>query len=377
MCLCFDVISQNNSPLIHSDFTQVANGPIRVVDSGHRVRLTTNTGNNAKLSIIDGRVTNLANDVGSAAGHMMVEGDFGPIVQIGAEFEVDEGSTDGGALALVIWSEPLIYPGPVVDSEMHLTFSNSSWNIGTFENQVYTSFGTGTLKKPLQPNTSYTVSILIKEEVIYILLPDKHIVSLEIPELNYQSLLVPSWEVYQKNAASDWKAKIKKIWANNESYASKTNDSINQLTLHSALKASIHGVLASFKEYPPLELGNLSARVPLNSTAISESLDIKFIAPNTGSVVVEASASVDIQERGALFWTLLIHEAQFSEPRLVSKEIGTFTQNVRWLVNDLMPGQTYTAKWHHRQVNGKSLVKLNREAGEVVSFAVSPVKKSH
>jgi len=360
--------------IINTDFSGKPNGPITSTDSGQALSLTTNAGANAELRILDGYVTNTATGNESAAGHMMVLGLNDNIKRIGADFEMDSvgATTGGGALALVLWSEPLIYPGPVVDTEMHITFSYQTWNIGRFVGGSYTSYATGTYKTPLVSGKLYRVEVVIYQNRVFVLLPDGQVVETPNSLINTVSHAIPSWEVFENNASTDWKTKIKSIWA----------DTVNGLNygeiptkgdIYTAITDTMNRSLTSASDYPPSAAGNVGSAVPSNSALINSALNTVFISPSSGKVVVEMTAKVNITSSGPLIWTLLITEAGISEARGLSSLVGDTTYNTKFLVSGLKSGQLYTAQWQHRMFSGAATIRLNRSGGEVATITVTPV----
>lgn len=360
-------------PMIHSDFSTKNSGVITETDSGHFLNLVTNSGDNAELEIIDGFVTNRANGNEPSAGHMMVSGLLHDVTHIGAEFEFSEGITNEGSIALVLWSEQLVYPGPIVDTEMHISFSNLTWNIGAFRDGVYESYATGTYRNPLKGNTEYRVEVVIEENQIYVALPDSSIVSLVNPNMEESNRLVPSWEVYQKNASTDWKAKVKSIWADNRRNVPAIV-STSKFSLYETVSKSITSAMSSAVDYPTNDIGNVGLRLPRKSQIITNELDLPFIAPSSGKVLVEFSGKVDVFQPGLITWTLLINEAGYSEHRVITNQNYRMIQKAHWIVTGLTANQRYTVQWQHRQLTGSAVMRLNKAGGEVASVVVTPLQ---
>lgn len=363
--------------LVWADFSLAPDGPLTAADSGQSWHLATTPGNAAaELEVINGFMTNTASlGGGASAGHAMV--DLGAETsRIGAEFAFAPGNgvANGGAAALVLWSVPLVYPGPVVDSPMHITFDTKTWNLATFVGGSGTTIATGAFLKPLATDgTLYTVEISVKGETATILLPDGRTITVTDPRIAAKARTVPSWETYQIDASVDPKAKFRKVWADaGLGDFTAAHPTIPQMISHT--KRALDAALTSTASHPAAAAGNVALTIPTTATEIDPALRVSFIAPQSGKVLLTLNGQINQTAAGDIQWTVLVPEAGGTYLRLASKIVQEQVITVTILVTGLTPGNLYSTRWQHRATGTSAgVLRLNAAAGQLAIISAQPV----
>jgi hypothetical protein len=363
----------STTPLAWQDFLAASDGPLTNLDSGDAWLTATTPGYpTAALSIISGRMTNAANTAGgTAAGHALVN--LGQsCARIGAEFEFSSGSTTSdGLAALVLWSQQLVYPGPVVDTAMHLTISLEGWGLSSFQSSVNAPLTQGTFLAPLVAGTIYRVEVNVSGNTVTILLPDGSIVTATQPLLATIGTSYAGWEVIQGDATTDAKAKFLSIWA--DTYTQPKRAPVpNYGALLDFFKNAAKALMPVAAEYPPTAAGNVSVSVPGGSTEVNSALRCSFIAPPSGTVLVQFSGQVLVSVAGLVLWECNI-VGWGSVSRQAALSTGEQIQNAKFKITGLTPGNAYATIWNHRATSGAATLRLNAPGGQVATVVVTPL----
>lgn len=207
--------SEEPGPTVHQDFTRLAAGVTERADTGQMWINTDNGTRGARLEVIDQRLTNTAATRAPAAGYASVELSQ-PVTSLTATYEFAPGSTDGGAVGLLIRTDvPAPLPGGAFrfTSPAHLAVSRQRMDFGVANTGQVAVIASEQFAKPLEFGKVYTTRIELDyiDSLARVEGPDGITYVYSDPRIRINRGNVASIEVFQQNSATDDRAAFSSV----------------------------------------------------------------------------------------------------------------------------------------------------------------------
>ena len=340
-------------PALYDSYGDAPDGAPASADSGHAWTHTSNGVAGSALTVASGKLTNTASNASTAAGYLTTAL-ADSVARIGCDFVLNGGTTTGGGITLAVWKTNLPEGNiaAIPDSPCHLVITQNQWDFGVWSGGNMTQIRTGRFRSALDTTgaTRYRAEVLLDKatNTITLMLPDGDVKTFTDSRVTTNAGAFACFEVYQYTASTDAKASFVNIWAD-----SATVNHRNPAPTIGDLAGLLHGIKTANSpvvlSYAP---SNENVTIPSAEEDISTGhLDIYFTGPNSGKMLIEMTAYVDLSTMGRYIWALKqgSYTAAFM---IVRKSTGAGYVTARKLVTNLTPGGQYTLTWRHFILDG-------------------------